>query len=69
MSYFVYYTDDHHEMGGVGLEEFESEQDVEKFITKRMGYVDNPNISNYTVIRGSSCKVEVVKYAEKVKLV
>ena len=65
--YFVYYSDDYEENGGVGLERLKSEEEVIAFIESRMK-VFNGKPENYTVIEGFEVAVEPVEKVRSVKL-
>jgi hypothetical protein len=71
-AFFVYYSDGHYELGGVGLESFVSEKDVTDFIETRMREVARhggmPSVDSYTVIRGRIMEVVPFERIKSVKL-
>lgn len=55
--YYVYYSDDWYEMGGVGLEQFDTEEEALNFIMERMRQHSEPELDNYDLIRGEYIKL------------
>ena len=70
MKYYVYYSDDYADNGGVGFEEFDTKGEAEGFIEKRIAqYPFERNVGNYTVIEGSRVSVKACQTAVKVRIV
>ena len=71
MEYFVYFEDDYHGNGGVGLASFESQDGALAFI---QGRLSDPNtsrkrtIDNYIVVRGERLNLEAVEYVSRVAI-
>jgi hypothetical protein len=68
MKYFVFYSDDYYENGGVGFCEFDKKVDVLSFIEGRMKSVEHPDIKDYSVIEGRRLPIEVAEVVTRVKI-
>ena len=66
MKWFVYYSDDHYDLGGVGFEEFDEESRALSFIEKRLSENENSKLSNYRIIHGSEKCLQSVEVVTKV---
>ena len=66
---FVYYNDDYEDMGGHGLESFDTEVAAESFIEKRMSqdYRDK-RVDCYTVIEGDKLEIKKLEVITKIRL-
>lgn len=58
--FFVYYSDDYYEMGGVGLESFDEEEKALSFIKERMTNKKS-DLKDYTLIKGEPLKLKAVE--------
>lgn len=65
--FFVYYTDDYAEMGGVGLEYFEKLQDALDWIEARMKGKAEPSLDNYRLIEGEVVEIEPAEVIVKLR--
>ena len=69
---YVYYHYDAFELGGHGMEEFETIKDAEKRIAQRMRYRKHsgeyPKPDEFTVIRGEKLKIKIVEQVQQVSL-
>jgi hypothetical protein len=66
MNYLVYYYDDYAEMGGVGLETFDTTDAALRFIEDRLRVSTGRTLSNYTLIKGQVLPIEMLTTAVKV---
>ena len=68
MKYFVFYSDDYPDNGGVGLKECETVEAAESFIEQRMKVVKHNNLAHYKVIIGATVELTTVDKITKVKI-
>jgi len=66
--YFVYYEDDYPDNGGVGIEKFQTEEQVCEFIERRLNEDKDRQLDNYTIIKGEIIDIEQVEVAIKIRL-
>lgn len=64
--YFVYYRDDYENMGGVGLEEFDTQKEALEFIEDRLRMKEDSKLSNYKLIKGTMLKLTPKEKVTKV---
>jgi len=69
MKYFVYYSDDYPDNGGVGLEWFDTEQLALNFIEQRMQGNPERELSHYKLIKGKRLKLKAAQVIAKVVVV
>lgn len=69
--YFVYFHDGY-ASECIGLEKFNTEEEVSNFITSRFNYsteFDNSDLSYYTVIKGKEVEIQAAESVTKIKIV
>lgn len=65
--WFVFYYDDNCDMGGIGLEQFDTQQTALEFIESRMRLKHHDaTLSDYTLIEGKSLPLVAVQQITKV---
>lgn len=69
MKYFVYYHDDYDEMGGKGLEAFQSQELALNFIRERLKNCEKPDIANYNLFRAHELKLEAYERVLDIRIV
>ena len=74
-TFFVHYSDDYDEAGGVGFEEFETEERALEFIANRMrpptgprSAEDQPTLDCYTLVRGVKLELEPVTVVQTIRV-
>ncbi len=67
MNYFVYWSDDYPDNGGVGIEPFPSLDEALRFIESRL-VKNKVAIDCYTLIKGVEMELGVAQYATTVKV-
>ena len=71
MAWFVYYSDDYYDCGGVGMREFATGDEAAAFIERRMkedAREDGGSVGNYTVIEGERRRVVVKEAVSRVAI-
>ncbi len=63
--YFVYYDYDYDEMGGKGLERFETEEQALDFIQQR---IKGDSMAGFTLIKGEQQKLIAVEKVTKIAI-
>ena len=70
MKYYVYYSDDFWEMGGVGFESFESKSDALMFVQMRYddsaGGSGKASLDNYILIEGKRLELSAAEVVTKI---
>ena len=64
MKYYVYYSDDYADNGGMGFEEFNEKDEALSFIQSRFSH--DPKLSDYRLIKGSELNLRAVETVTKI---
>jgi hypothetical protein len=64
--FYVFYNDGYADDGGVGFEEFASDEAAISFVEQRLAGAAEPDIKDYTIVVGRIMEIRAIEVVTKV---